>query len=78
VRLNSLINTEDEPAETVMPFNNSFKNVERENFNKHFDKLIELITEYNNAVDNDYEKWTINNISKLTTESANKNPIIEW
>ena len=25
---------------TVMPFNNSFRNVDRENFNKHFEKLI--------------------------------------
>jgi hypothetical protein len=73
------LHQEDEPAETVLPFNNSFKNIGRENFNKHFDKLIELIDEYNIAVDNEYEKWTINNIAKLyTTESANQNPTIEW
>jgi hypothetical protein len=70
---------ENEPAKTVMPFNNSFKDVKRENFNKHFDKLIELITEYNGAVDNDYQKWTIENIAKLhTPQSANSDPKIEW
>jgi hypothetical protein len=64
---------------TVMLFNNSFKTVDRENFNKHFDKLIELINAYNEVVENDFEKWTIQNISKLnTTETANKNPSIEW
>lgn len=63
----------------VMPFNNSFRNVDRENFNKHFDKLIELINAYNEVVSNDFEKWTIQNISKLNTiETANKNPNIEW
>jgi hypothetical protein len=69
----------DNPAETIIPFNNSFKDIERENFNKHFDKLIELINEYNNVVEKDYEKWSINNLNKLQTiESANKNPTTEW
>jgi hypothetical protein len=69
----------DEPAKTVMPFNNKLKDIKRENFNKHFDTLIELINEYNSVVDNDYEKLTIKNISKLQTiESANNNPTTEW
>lgn len=69
----------DASAKSIKPFNNSFKNVKREKFNKHFDKLIELINIYNSVVDNDYEKWTIKNISKLTTLGfANDNPTIEW
>lgn len=67
------------PAQALIPFNNSIKDIKRENFNKHFDKLLELINEYNNVVEKDYEKWTINNINKLQTiESANKNPATEW
>lgn len=67
------------PAREVVPFNNSFRDVSKENFNKHFNKLIELIEEYNSIVDNEYEKWTIDNICKLQTiESADKNPTTEW
>ncbi len=70
---------DDEPAVTVRLFNNSFKDIKRENFQKHFVKLVDLINQYNNAVENDYEKWTIKNISKLQTiKSANDNPATEW
>lgn len=67
------------PAQTIMPFNNSFKDIKRENIQNHFDKLVELIKQYNEAVDNEYEKWTIKNISKLQTiKTANDNPSTEW
>jgi hypothetical protein len=67
------------PAQTIMPFNNSFKDIKKENFREHFNKLVEFINQYNQTVDNDYEKWTIKNISKLNTiKTANDNPTTEW
>lgn len=69
----------DDPEEKIIPFNNSFRDISRENFNKHFDKLLELIKEYNKVAENDYEKWTIKNINQLQTiKSANENLNTEW
>lgn len=69
----------DEPEEVVIPFNNCFKDITKENFPKHFMKLVELINEYNSSVDNEFEKWTIKNINILQSiESANLNPATEW
>jgi len=69
----------NESAKEIKPFNNNFRNISKENFHKHFHKLIELINEYNGSVENDYEKWTIENINKLQTiESANNNSATEW
>jgi hypothetical protein len=65
--------------QSIMPFNNSFQEISRDNFNKHFDKLLELIDAYNSCVENEYEEWTIENIHKLhTIKSANANPAIDW
>lgn len=63
----------------IKPFNNSFRDIANENFSKHFQKLTELINEYNNVVDSDDEKWTIRNINLLKTIAVlNENPLIEW
>ena len=71
--------TNNQAPVTVYPFNNSFKDISKENFVKHFNKLVEFIDEYNSSVDNDYEKWTIKNIGELSTvEKANKNPLTDW
>ena len=76
-KITSQRNGEQEIAR--MPFNNRFGDVEIENFRKHFVKLVDLINQYNDSVDNDYEKWTISNISKLhTIKSANANKATEW
>lgn len=69
----------DEAPQEIKPFNNCFKEVSNENFSKHFQRLIELIDEYNNSVSNDFERWTLKNIGSLNTiASANKNPLAEW
>ncbi len=69
----------NKPEKTIMPFNNSFRDIDKKNFDNHFDKLVELINEYNSVIDNEYEKWTIKNISQLQTiKSANNNPTIQW
>ena len=67
------------PEVNIRPFINSLKDINEDNFRKHFKKLVTLIDAYNNSVENDCDKWTIKNIYALQTVlSANENPATEW
>jgi hypothetical protein len=72
--------TVDNLTQTVThPFNNSFRDITKENFQKHFIKLVELIDQYNSAVDDEYEKWTISSFTELNTVAkANNNSATKW
>ena len=73
------ISTERQPNQNVRPFINNFKDINKNNFDKHFKKLIELINSYNDVAENEYEKWTIKNINELhTIASANADSSINW
>ena len=55
------------------------KDIKKDNIQKHFKKLVELINIYNSNADNDYDKWSIKNIIKFSTiEKANNDPLIDW
>ena len=70
---------EGQKAKELKPFNNSFRGMNNENFPKHFEKLIELIDEYNKSVDSENDKWTIRNINSLSTiAQAFNDPRTNW
>ena len=60
-------------------FNNSIGDIRRENLNRHFQKFLELVNEYNIAVNNEQQNLTLLTLTRLyTIEAANDNPAIEW
>lgn len=64
---------------TLETLNNSFKNVGKPNFNKHFIKFIELITQHNEAVSNESEKVTINDFCGIREfKKVNNDQTINW
>lgn len=66
-------------TKTTRPFVNSFKDLTKTNFQKHFHKLLELIDNYNKVIGNDYDEWNLNSLTNLETISAiNDNERVQW
>ena len=73
------IQEDDEEEVPLVPHINSINNIRRDHFNEHFTKFVELVNEYNAAVDNEYQRWTLQSLMTLgTIEAANNNPAIDW
>ncbi len=57
----------------------TLKLVKKENFQKHFAELIKLINQYNDAVEKESDKWTIDNLHiQSTINRGNEDPNTEW
>ena len=66
-------------TQATRPFINSFKDLTKINFQKHFKTLLDLIDNYNKVIDNDYDEWNLNSLTNLETiVSMNDNESIEW
>jgi hypothetical protein len=58
----------DDGEETpIVPFLNDIRDIRRDTFNLHFNKFIELVNEYNNSVDNEFQKWTLHSLTMVHT-----------
>ncbi|RYZ22575.1 MAG: hypothetical protein EOO16_08625 [Chitinophagaceae bacterium] len=61
------------------PFINQFSSVNPENFRKHFEKVIQLVEQYNLALEPGDEALTLATLLRSNTiATANLDPAIEW
>ena len=61
------------------PFINSFRDLTKNNFQKHFITLLDLIDNYNEVTDNKYDEWDLNSLTSLETISKmNSNENVQW
>lgn len=66
-------------SQVTRPFINSFRDLTKINFQKHFQKLLELIENYNEVIDNEYDQWNLNSLTNLETIARmNGNENIQW
>ncbi|MCA0445155.1 MAG: hypothetical protein LCH54_02875 [Bacteroidetes bacterium] len=77
VQVSTQINNNPETPLRNLAHINNFNSVAKDNFQKHFKKLLSLINDYN-SVSNDENKLTIHSLNTLTTLSGPKANNYDW